>query len=57
MSPSLAFIGFILFLGLFIPTNSHLNLYMDAKETFRLLGKIIVVFTKFYFVATCIFFG
>ena len=39
MSPSLASFGFIVFLGMFLPINSNLNLYMDAKETFRLLGE------------------
>ena len=39
MSPSLANIGFIIFLGMFLPINSNLNLYMDEKETFRLLGE------------------
>ena len=48
MSPSLACVGFILFLGLFLPTDSHLNLYMDAKETFRLLGEI-EEFSSIYF--------
>lgn len=39
MPPSLVILGGLVFLGCFSVSLSYLNLYMDAAETLRLLGK------------------
>ena len=40
MTPTMAILGLIVFLWMLPNSEQHLNLYMDKKETYRLLGKL-----------------